>query len=213
MLGGAFVLGTLVRALVRERDTNARLAVAEERARIARELHDVVAHSVGVMVVQAQAARSVLRADPDGADAALASVEAAGRDSLREMRRLLGVLRSDDRPAAPAELEPQPGLADLGTLIGMLQDAGVHVELRSSGEPARLSAGADLSAYRIVQESLTNVLKHADVDRASVDLDWEPGWLRIRVRDAGRAATVGGDATADGDGFTVTARIPVEGSS
>jgi signal transduction histidine kinase len=239
-LGGAWVMGSFVRArraytdeleerahrLERERDTLAQLAVAEERARIARELHDVVAHSMGVMVVQAQGARSVIQDDPDTADRALGQIEETGRDALRDMRRLLGVLRSSDESAS---LVPQPGLAGLDPLIETFEAAGLSVEVESSGEPAPLTPGADLSAYRIVQESLTNVMKHAGVDSARLLMKWEPGWLTIEVRDAGRGgnasngghglvgmkervAMLGGSLATrseNGRGFVVTARLPV----
>src|SRR5690606_6491429 len=143
--------------LERERENRARIAVAEERARIARELHDVVAHSVSVMVVQASAAQRALRRDPDRSEEALEQVAATGRQSLVELRRLLGLLRggSDDTTFAP-----QPRFAEVDALVEQFRDAGLEVTLEVEGTPRPLSSGVDLSAYRIVQEALTNALKH-----------------------------------------------------
>ena len=152
--------------LATEQELRSRWAVAEERARIARELHDVVAHSVSVMVVQAGAARRTLASSPDQATTALGQIESTGRQALVEMRRLLGLLRDGDRE--DAALAPQPGLAHLESLAAAAREAGLPVEVEVEGESRPLPAGVDLSAYRIVQEALTNSLKHAGPARASV---------------------------------------------
>ena len=140
-------------------------AVADERARIARELHDVVAHSISVMVIQAGSARLRLRDDPSTSEQALHSVEQTGRQALTEMRRMLGVLRSDDQDLA---LMPQPGLRGLDQLLDQMRAAGLTVEAAVEGVPAMLPPGLDLSAYRIVQEALNNALKHAGRTCATV---------------------------------------------
>jgi signal transduction histidine kinase len=215
--------------LEHQREERARLAVLEERARMARELHDVIAHSVSVIVVQAAAER---RALPEGGTAAaLHQIERTGREALVELRRLLGVLRRSDDDA-PARA-PQPGLAVLDELVAQVRDAGLAVEVRVEGPPAELPAGVDLSAYRIVQEALTNTLKHADARRAEVVLRFVAGALELDVRDDGhgvnggpaipggghglagmreRAQLYGGELAAgrrvDGPGFEVRARIP-----
>ena len=140
--------------------------MAEERARIAREMHDVVAHSLSVMVVQAEAAEAMLDVDPERARRPLSAVQDTGRSALTELRRMLGALRETEE-GGPA-LAPQPGLAGLDALAEHVRDAGLPVDLRVEGEPRPLPAGVDLSAYRIVQEGLTNVLKHAGPARAEV---------------------------------------------
>jgi len=176
----------------RDRETAARLAVAEERSRIARELHDVVAHAVSVMVLQVGAVRHRMgEADAANRDA-LKNVEDAGRSALAEMRRLLGAMRRDDEQA---ELVPSPGLADLDALLADVRAAGLAVNLEVHGTPSELPAGLDLSAYRIVQEALTNSLKHARARQAEVELHYDPGALLVEVRDDGR-----GDAPGDGLG-------------
>ena len=161
----------------------ARLAAAEERTRIARELHDIVAHAVSVMVLQAGAVRHRLH---DGDDAeALRDVEATGRTALAEMRRLLGAMRRDDEDA---ELGPQPGLATLEPLLDAFGRAGLPVRLQVDGDSAPLPRGLDLSAYRIIQEGLTNALKHAHASHADVRVRYEPDELLIDVRDDGHGA-------------------------
>ncbi len=189
----------------REREIAARIAVAEERARIARELHDIVAHAVSVMVLQAGAVRHRL---PDSDDReALVSVERTGRAALTEMRRLLGALREDEE----LELAPQPGLETLDTLVEAFSRAGLPVRLQVDGEQVPLPRALDLSAYRIVQEGLTNALKHARAHRADVVLRYAPDELQIDVRDDGE-----GGATDDGLGHGLVGireRVKIYGGS
>ena len=160
--------------------------MARERVRIARELHDVVAHSVSVMVVQAGAARSVLDRDPDASVRALGAVEATGREALTEMRRLLGILRPDGEDA---DHSPQPSLDRLGALIARSRDAGLDIELRVEGHAGPLAPGVDLTAFRLVQEGLTNALKHGARGRARVVLRWSQEVARGRGRQPRRAPT------------------------
>jgi signal transduction histidine kinase len=164
-------------------------AVLEERARIARELHDLVAHNVSVMVVQAGAERHALAPEQAATRDTLQSIESTGRQALVEARRLLGMLR---REGEDGELQPQPGLARLGELIGQVSRAGLPVELTTEGEPVALPPGIDLCAYRIVQEALTNSLKHAGPARASVAVRYAPRTLELEVRDTGAGAPAGG---------------------
>lgn len=171
--------------LEREQQQRAALAIAAERARITRELHDVVAHGLSVMVVQAQGAAAALRRHPDLTAAALQDVIAVGRGSLAEMRRLLGVVRRDPVASDP-ELLPQPGMEVLPALVDQVRAAGTAVRFDVHGEPFALPAGVDLSAYRIVQEALTNTLKHAGPDASvSVDVSYAPAGLTIEVVDDG----------------------------
>ncbi|WDZ82587.1 sensor histidine kinase [Micromonospora cathayae] len=158
-------------------------AVADERRRIARELHDVVAHHVSVMGVLATGARRVLRRDPDAADEAIATIEDTSRATLREMRRLLDVLRTDE---PVAELTPQPGLAGLAALTEQVREAGLPVTLTVEGTPGPLEEGVTLTVYRIVQEALTNALKHAGPATAQVRLLFGEVWLVVEVTDTGR---------------------------
>jgi signal transduction histidine kinase len=210
----------------RERDLAAREAVVEERARIARELHDVIAHNVSMMVVQAGAERRVLdQASPTRE--VLETVERIGRSALTEMRRLVGMLRSED--ADP--LAPQPGLRDLSTLVTQVREAGLPVDLVVEGEPRELPAGIDLSAYRIVQEALTNALKHAGDARAAVRVQYGADALELEIADNGtgsvravgsgghglvgmqeRVALYGGRLDAgrrSGGGFSVRVVLPI----
>ena len=180
------------------REEEARKAVAAERTRIARELHDVVAHSVSVMVVQAGAARRVLDKNPAQAAEAMASIEAVGRQSLNEMRRLLGVLRRDDDRSFGRV--PQPSVEHIDVLVEQTREAGLPVELEIEGEPRPLSPGVDLSAYRIVQEALTNTLKHGGPDvHAHVRLCYGGDAVELVVTDDGRG-TVDGTQREDGGG-------------
>ena len=211
-----------------QRAAEARNAVAEERTRIARDLHDVVAHSMSVMVVQAGAARRVIDSSPDQAAAALEAIESTGRESLDEMRRILGVLRSDDEEL---ELAPAPTIDDFSRLIDHCEQAGLNVALEVDGEPTGLPASIEMSAYRIVQESLTNTLKHAGAASATVRLAYAGDELTVAVTDNGRGAAAnrsgggqglvgmrerveafGGTLAAGpraGGGFAVTAVLPV----
>jgi signal transduction histidine kinase len=176
----------------RERESAARVAVAEERARIARELHDIVAHAVSVMVLQIGAVRHNLPDElADDADA-LRGVERTGRTALGEMRRLLGAMRRDDDGV---DLTPQPGLHELEPLLEEVRHSGLPVRLQVEGDAVPLPRALDLSAYRIVQEGLTNALKHAHASRADVIVRYDPEELRLEVRDDGR-----GTATSDGLG-------------
>jgi signal transduction histidine kinase len=160
--------------------------VAEERARIARELHDLVAHNVSVMVVQAGGERHALGEEQESTRAVLASIEQAGRQALAEARRLLGMLRSKDDAE---ELEPQPSVDHIDVLVEQVERAGLPVGLTVEGERMPLPAGVDLCAYRIVQEGLTNALKHAGPARAEVLLRYAPRTLDVEVRDDGRGAS------------------------
>lgn len=174
--------------LQRDREIEMRQALAEEQARIARELHDVIAHNVSVMVIQAAAARDVFDHDPARAPEALGAIEETGRRAMVELRRLLGAVRSDD--GERAVFAPQPGLSQLDTLIGQVRTAGLPVELRIHGEPFELPSGVGLSAYRIVQEALTNTLKHAHASSASVAVRYGNKELALEVRDDGIGAAV-----------------------
>jgi signal transduction histidine kinase len=247
ILGAGWVAGRLIRSrqllidrlnataaeLERSRDAQAQLAVGAERARLARELHDVVAHSVSVMVVQAGAAERMVAVDPQRAQAALESVRATGRQALDELRVLLGVLRPG--ASAGAAVQPAPRLADLDALMEPLRAQGLEVQASTDGQVRELSPGLELTAYRIVQESLTNILRHAHARRAWVALEYAADALDIRVADDGRggAPLVGGTGrglagmtaraqlyggtVASGDGpeggFVVTAHLPLSGPS
>ncbi len=178
----------------RERETAARIAVAEERTRIARELHDIVAHAVSVMVLQVGAVRHKLPDELGDESDALRGVEGAGRTALAEMRRLLAAMRDD---GDDLELVPQPGLDSVGTLVADVERAGLPVTLHVEGEAAPLPRAVELSAYRIVQEALTNALKHAHANRADVTLRYGPDELRIEIRDDG----TGGGGASNGQGY------------
>ena len=186
--------------LAEEQELRSRWAVAAERSRIARELHDVVAHSVSVMVVQAGAARRTLAASPGQAATALGQIESTGRQALVELRRLLGLLRDDDGQATDAVLAPQPSLANLESLAAAAREAGLPVEVTVEGEPRPLPAGVDLSAYRIVQEALTNSLKHAGPARARVRVCYGREALEVQVTDDGLG---GRSAARAGEGLVV----------
>jgi signal transduction histidine kinase len=212
----------------REREERAAAAAAAERARIARELHDIVAHNVSVMVVQAEAADEMLERDkPERARTPIRTIEQTGRAALTDMRRLLGLLRDGD--VQPA-LGPQPGIANLELLLAKVREAGLRVELVVEGEPEPLPPGVDLSAYRIVQEALTNALKYAGPARARVLVRFAPGALELEVADDGaggagdgpaghgligmreRVALFGGEfeaGPAAGGGYRVLARLPL----
>jgi signal transduction histidine kinase len=222
--------------LERAREADSRAARAEERSRIARELHDVVAHHVSVMTVQAGAARRVLHRDPEAVQDALTTIEQMGRTALGEMRRLVGVLRTEAEPVR-TELSPQPGVHDVNRLIDQLRETGLHVQLWIEGESRSLSPGVDLAAFRLVQEALTNTLKHAGPQaRAWVRIQYADRQLKVEVEDDGRGlvaglgeagggnghgllgmrervALYGGDlriGPRSGGGFEVRARFPLE---
>ena len=165
-------------------------AVAEERGRIARELHDVIAHSVSVMTVQAGAARLLLDEDPARARESLVAVEDTGRQALAEMRRLLGILRDDERQI---RLAPQPGTADIGSLVEQVRAAGLPVDVVVEGQPRTLAPGVDLAAYRVVQEALTNALKHARAASAEVSIRYGRDALELSVVNDGHVARNGRD--------------------
>ena len=216
-----------------EREGEARRAVAAERRRIAREMHDVVAHSISVMVVQAGGARRILERDPERAVAAAAQIERTGREALLEMRRLLGVLRGPDQAA---ELAPSPTFDGLDALVTRAREAGLPVELEVEGTPRPLPAGVDLAAYRVVQEALTNALQHAPGARTTVSVHWRADALELVIADRGpgrapgretqgpgqgligmreRVALYGGDLRTGprrGGGFEVRVRLPLEAS-
>ena len=215
-----------------EREQRARTAASGERARIARELHDVIAHSVSVMVIQAGGARMVMTKEPERAAGSLRVVERAGREALGEMRRLLGVLdgESDEAPSAP-----QPSLVDLTTLVARTSESGLATRLHIEGKPTALSPALDLCAYRIVQEALTNAIRHAGPARAAVRVRWSAKALELEIVDDGggagangralagdghgiagmreRAELLGGslEAAGNGAGFAVRARLPLAG--
>lgn len=193
----------------REREVAARIAVAEERARIARELHDIVAHTVSVMVLQVGAVRHKLPDELVDEGDALRGVELTGRTALTEMRRLLGAMRGDgDAP----ELAPQPGLDAVGSLVAEVERAGLPVTLRVEGDAVPLPRAIDLSAYRIVQEGLTNALRHARARRADVVLRYTPRELRIEIRDDGAGA--GGAGNGAGYGLVgVRERVKIYGGT
>jgi signal transduction histidine kinase len=215
-------------ALVRESAERERAAVAEERLRIARELHDVVGHSLGVIVVQAGAERATVVNAPRSTLDTLATIERAGREALAEMRRLLDMMRRDDEEVA---LAPQPSLAHVETLVENVRVAGLPVELHVEGEPVRLPPGVDLSAYRIVQEALTNALKHAGPARVRVTVRYAEHGLELEVVDDGvgdggagesghgvvgmreRVALYGGSlrtGAQPGGGYVVRVRLPFD---
>jgi signal transduction histidine kinase len=215
----------------RDHETRMQAAVEQEQARIAREVHDIVAHDVSVIVAQAAAARRVFGAQPQKAVDSLASIEAVGRDALDGLRRLVGLLRT--RPED--DLSPQPSLERLPWLMAQLERAGLDVDLTIRGTPGPLPATVELNAYRVVQEALTNCLKHAGPTHVSVTLVYEPTALCVVVRDYGvtpprtsssagyglismqqRTAMLGGELVvgpAPGRGFRVSARLPITGGT
>ena len=226
--------------LERERESAAGSAVDAERARIARELHDIVSHNVSLMVVQASAAREVLDSQPSAADDALTAVEEAGRGAMTELRHLLGLLAPPADGSEEEALTPQPSLSRLGSLVDRIAFAGLPVEVRISGEPRPLPAGIDLTAYRVVQEALTNALKHGDGVKAEVTVRYAEHSLRVEILNTGpsvlagqprppavvdgggrgllglreRVAVYGGDLDARrrlGGGYRVRARLPLGG--
>lgn len=239
--GGAWLAGRLMhnrqlyataleeraRLLERERDVNARVAVAEERMRLARELHDVVGHSLSVMVVHAGAERLALGQHRPSTRETLLAIEHTGREALAEVSRLLGGLRSDGEELA---LAPRPSLAQVDALVQTVRDAGLRTELRIEGEPAPLPPVIDVSAYRILQEALTNVVKHAGPARATIVVRYSSRAIEIEVADDGRGPVNGHEpgyglagmrervelhggtvetGRGNNGGFTVRARLPL----
>jgi signal transduction histidine kinase len=210
--------------LEHERQVEAERAAERERARIARDMHDILSHAVSVMVVQAEAGPVVLRADPARAEAAFDAIAAAGRDAMAQLRGILAVLKSDDGAHAP-----QPTIDDLPALADQVRNAGLAVGFTSTGEQLALRPDVAVAAYRITQEALTNVVKHAGAARADVRLDWQDDSLMISITDDGRGGAVaggghgligvheratacGGTASAgpraDAPGFQVLVRLP-----
>jgi signal transduction histidine kinase len=219
--------------LEREREEQAERAAIDERTRIARELHDVIAHNVSVMVVQASAGEEVFDTDPGKARESLSAVASTGRAALAELRRLLGVIRAEGDAERGAAYTPQPGIEYLEDLVRQMRETGLAVELSVLGDPRELPEGVGLCAYRIVQEALTNTLKHADASHAEVSVRYVADALELRVVDDGRAAVaVNGDTAGHGligmrervalfggemsagprpeRGFEVSARLPLE---
>ena len=233
----AYQAGLREQAEQRARDqiAEARRASTEERLRIAREMHDVVAHTLSLIAVQAGVAGYVAVERPQEAASALSSIEQTSRGALNEMRALLGVLRA---PEQAGELGPAPGLASLGELVRRAAEAGVKVDLDVRGERPALAPGLDLAAYRVIQEAVTNVVKHAATDRCRVTIDYGPGVLSLEITDHGpgpagsgpaagrgghgiegmreRVGMYGGEFQAGprpGHGFRVTARFPLAGTA
>ncbi|MEU1377875.1 histidine kinase [Streptomyces triculaminicus] len=249
LFGMVYVLGVLARTrqayteavelraaeLEKARQAEVERAAERERARIAREMHDVLSHAVSLMIVQAEAGPLVVRSDPDRAEAAFDAIAGAGRDAMVQLRRMLGVLKEEPGPAART---PQPTLAGLEDLVADVRRTGLAVTLTTKGAPQPLAADAQVTVYRVVQEALTNVLKHADATLVSVRLAWAPGRLAVEVDNDGegaalpsavagsgrgligireRAAAHGGTATAgpgpEGRGYRVAVELPVVISS
>jgi signal transduction histidine kinase len=211
------------------RTAAAQRAVAEERARIARELHDVIAHSVSVMTVQAGAVRRLLQPGQERERLALEAIESTGREALTEMRRLVGLLR---RQGTVPDFSPQPSMRAVDVLVGTIREAGLPTELAVEGEPRELAPGVDLAAYRVIQEALTNALKYAGPARAWVTVRWREDEIEVEIANDGsseavgdgtghgliglreRVALVGGTIESGpraGGGFVVTARLPHRG--
>ncbi|MDN3025318.1 histidine kinase [Streptomyces sp. S.PB5] len=214
------------RRLERERAADTARATAQERARIARDMHDILAHAVSLMVVQAEAGPVVVRSDPARAEAAFDAIATAGRDAMGQLRRILGVLKEEQRNGT----SPQPGVKALPALVRQVSGSvGLRIELITTGEPRTLPPDTDIASYRVVQEALTNTVKHAYASSATVELDWTEEALTLTVTDDGRgpaapggghgligirerAAACGGEARTgrgpDG-GFRVVVRLPV----
>ncbi|MDX2295007.1 MULTISPECIES: sensor histidine kinase [Streptomyces] len=230
VFGAAYVFGRLTDARQRAQAVEAERAAARERARIAREMHDILSHAVSLMIVQAEAGPVAVRKAPERAEAAFEAISATGRDAMDQLRRMLGVLRDEDGGGGRS---PQPGPAELPALLDRVRAGGLEVRYETSGEVAGLPAGLAATVYRIVQEALTNTVRHARARTATVRVDRSPGRVTVLVRDDGRgprpspgrsaghglagirerAAAHEGTATAgpgpDGAGFEVRAELPV----
>jgi signal transduction histidine kinase len=227
----ARALAERAQLLEAEQQLAAERAVQEERTRISRELHDVIAHSVSVMTVQAGAVRRLLTPEQERERQALETVEETGRQALAEMRRLVGLLREQHEEV---ELAPQPGMRTLDILVGTVREAGLPVDLKVEGAPRDLPAGVDLSAYRVVQEALTNALKYAGPAHAWVNVRWGDRLLELEIANDGendsgqnggghglvgmheRVSLCGGELESgprDGGGFVVRARLPIGGAA
>ncbi|MEV8630860.1 histidine kinase [Streptosporangium sp. NPDC051023] len=226
----AYALGTTTRARQAQREATEEralrlreeraAAVAEERTRIARDMHDIVTHSVGLMVVQAEAGPLVVRGDPARAEAIFEAIATTGRDAVSQLRLILGALRG------ALGRDPHPGLDTLSELVERTRDAGLDVIVDERGPRLPISAAVDIAAYRIIQESLTNVLRHASVRTVWLRLTWARPTLTVQIADSGRGtrdfreghgiigmrervAACGGTLTVDPSGFTVTATFPI----
>ncbi|MGW7693314.1 sensor histidine kinase [Streptomyces asiaticus] len=230
VFAAAYVFGRLTDARQREHRIEAERAAARERARIAREMHDILSHAVSLMIVQAEAGPVAVRTAPERAEAAFDAISATGRDAMAQLRRMLGVLREGDEPGR-APREPQPGLAGLPELLDRIRASGLEVAYESAGTVRPLPEAIGTSVFRIVQEALTNVVKHAAARAVSVQLTYGEGAVDIRVLDDGRgprsgsggghgligvrerAAAHGGTAATgpgpDGRGFEVRVHLPV----
>ncbi|MEU6679296.1 sensor histidine kinase [Streptomyces sp. NPDC046925] len=191
----------LARQLKREQDERARREVAEERGRIARELHDVVAHHMSVISVQAGLAKFVFTSDPATAHAALSTISGTSGEALEELRRMLRVLRAQEDEGDGAPDAPMPGLARLGEMVERVRSGGVAVDLRVEGTPRQLAPGVELCAYRVVQEALTNVLKHARGAGAAVELRYEPQHVTVSVTNDGKGVIPDRVRTGSGHGL------------
>ena len=225
----AWLLGAFLRVRLEQREANAERIAAAERTRIARELHDIVAHGISVMVVQAEAAAEILDADPQRARLSMERVADTGRASLVELRRALGMLRANAR----LDGAPQPGLARVPELVRSLRDTGLQIEVSTTGRVADLEPGIDVALYRVIQESLTNTLRHSNARRVAVEIDRAAGSVGVRITDDGRSAgdavhlgggllgikervaMLGGEVRAGraaGGGFEVAVTVPIGGA-
>ncbi|GGX14271.1 sensor histidine kinase [Streptomyces lomondensis] len=231
VLAAAYVFGRLTDARRRANLVEAERAAARERARIAREMHDILSHAVSLMIVQAEAGPVAVRVAPERAEAAFDAISATGRDAMAQLRRMLGVLRDGDEPG-DSPREPQPGLAELPGLLDRVRESGLTVDYGTAGVVRPVPDGVAATVFRVVQEALTNTVRHAGARTVSVRLDYGTDELEVRVTDDGhgprptsaggghglvgmreRAAAHGGSAVAgpgaDGRGFEVRVRIPV----
>ncbi|MFF0436861.1 sensor histidine kinase [Streptomyces sp. NPDC004327] len=235
VFGAAYAFGRLADARQRAHRVEAEQAAARERARIAREMHDILSHAVSLMIVQAEAGPLAVRAAPERAEAAFEAISATGRDAMVQLRRMLGVLRDEQDSAGRSPRAPQPGLGELPELLARVRGGGLDVRYATEGAERPLPEATGATVFRIVQEALTNVVKHAEARSVSVRLGYGPGGLEVRVTDDGRgprgeagpgsgghgllgvrerAAAHGGTASAgpgpDGRGFEVRAVLPLE---